>query len=689
MKKGRMCINVLLLALLCLFMPASGMAVDTVGVLFVAHGGFDNYQPQYLWDASVQMFSYEPNHSVYKQVIWNPANWGMVLTSGNAPKEIPKYAFNYGRIGGTDPFSSLTEQQIADMKAELDAAASGCGLKFEVDWAYWMSGDDPSHYIYPRFLYYGPDGPGVGSNCTYCGELEAGGPWPGCNPNRYDIDGPVERLLTKGISRIIIVDITVGGVRFSKTYDILKMTRKILSDKGSAIPITWINDINNLMTLSYPTDPATWTPQWSYAKKAGPKTDPSVPLAPNPNPITTSPTLTILNVEGIEASMSPSISDHDTGILLLNHAIVDWAEYFDPKINDTVALNELIKAELLTRHPTTDPDNIIGAYMGIKENGSSEGCNAVEPTRRMRGENIGYAWLYETAKQLPGDEWGYRYWDALEYLKNRGVKHIIIGFPQIVTDSVLSLVEIPNQIGKEIGIKTWIKWATLDFTTYPGIGHPFADYWGVWVNTDCGGVPCCFVMGGCGDGRPYPPPRQSCAREDLDPSLAYDLSDYGHLGYDPALGSPDPNNPVQNQYTGTWAMWMPPSANPRLGRLLGDSVLNQLSCPPPTVITLTAFNAIPGNREVTVSWTTASEIDNAGFNIYRSESENGAYVKLNGSLIPAKGSPSAGATYQFPDKEVKNRKTYWYKLEDIDIHGVSTMHGSVSAIPLLIKSGKK
>ena len=39
----------------------------------------------------------------------------------------------------------------------------------------------------------------------------------------------------------------------------------------------------------------------------------------------------------------------------------------------------------------------------------------------MRGENLGHAWLYESAKLLPAGKWGYRYWDALEYLKNQGV----------------------------------------------------------------------------------------------------------------------------------------------------------------------------------------------------------------------------------------------------------------------------
>ena len=198
----------------------------------------------------------------------------------------------------------------------------------------------------------------------------------------------------------------------------------------------------------------------------------------------------------------------------------------------------------------------------------------------MRGENIGHAYLYEVVPNtLPAGKWGYLYWDALEYLKKRGVKHIVVAFPQITTDSVLNLVEQHNQIAKEIGEKTWLYWGEDDFDTYPGVGHPFTDYWGIWVETDCGGTPCCFEMGGCDDGRPYPPPRQTPldkARGDLDPSLAYDVSDYGHLGYNQELGSPDPDNPVQEQYTGTWAYYRPPNDDPRVGQLLAKHVLNAL-----------------------------------------------------------------------------------------------------------------
>ena len=104
----------------------------------------------------------------------------------------------------------------------------------------------------------------------------------------------------------------------------------------------------------------------------------------------------------------------------------------------------------------------------------------------------------------------------------------------------------------------------------------------------------------------------------------------------------------------------------------------------PTVIELSSFTASPKTNKVVLQWSTESEIDNAGFNLYRSTTENGEYIKINASLIPAKGSSTQGASYEYVDNGLQNRKTYYYKLEDIDLNGTSTMHGPVSATPRLI-----
>jgi hypothetical protein len=54
-------------------------------------------------------------------------------------------------------------------------------------------------------------------------------------------------------------------------------------------------------------------------------------------------------------------------------------------------------------------------------------------------------------------------------------------------------------------------------------------------------------------------------------------------------------------------------------------------------------------------------------------------VKINASLIPAKGSPLESASYGYVDKDVQKNINYYYKLEDIDINGVSTLHGPAAA----------
>ncbi|MCX5885994.1 MAG: DUF1566 domain-containing protein [Proteobacteria bacterium] len=103
--------------------------------------------------------------------------------------------------------------------------------------------------------------------------------------------------------------------------------------------------------------------------------------------------------------------------------------------------------------------------------------------------------------------------------------------------------------------------------------------------------------------------------------------------------------------------------------------------PVPTLIELSSFTASPANHQIIIRWETESEIDNAGFNLYRAEAEDGEYFKINSYLIPAEGSPTQGASYEFIDKDVKNRRTYYYKLEDIDLNGNNTMHGPMSATP--------
>jgi hypothetical protein len=102
---------------------------------------------------------------------------------------------------------------------------------------------------------------------------------------------------------------------------------------------------------------------------------------------------------------------------------------------------------------------------------------------------------------------------------------------------------------------------------------------------------------------------------------------------------------------------------------------------PATLINLSSFTATPKSGKVILQWQTESETDNAGFNIYRATAENGDYIKINSALIAAEGSTTQGASYEYIDNGLKNGKTYYYKLEDIDLNGGSTFHGPVKSVP--------
>ncbi len=111
-------------------------------------------------------------------------------------------------------------------------------------------------------------------------------------------------------------------------------------------------------------------------------------------------------------------------------------------------------------------------------------------------------------------------------------------------------------------------------------------------------------------------------------------------------------------------------------------------CGGSTAVTLTSFDAAwtesrtrdGSTPAVKLTWETASEVDNLGFNVYRGSSADGPWTKLNRNLIPSQvppGSPT-GATYEWTDTRVRSGQRYYYLLEDVDTAGTGTQHGPVS-----------
>jgi hypothetical protein len=103
----------------------------------------------------------------------------------------------------------------------------------------------------------------------------------------------------------------------------------------------------------------------------------------------------------------------------------------------------------------------------------------------------------------------------------------------------------------------------------------------------------------------------------------------------------------------------------------------------PMAVELADFTA--GQDEVggpvVVRWDTASEIDNAYFNVYRAEDFDQEHAPtLNSFPIIATGSPFEAASYAKLDRKAELGKVYHYWLEAVDIFGESQVFGPLTVL---------
>jgi hypothetical protein len=102
-------------------------------------------------------------------------------------------------------------------------------------------------------------------------------------------------------------------------------------------------------------------------------------------------------------------------------------------------------------------------------------------------------------------------------------------------------------------------------------------------------------------------------------------------------------------------------------------------CPPEcSLVDLEFVTAVSVGNSVALAWATTSEIENAGFNLYRARKDDtGNYidiVKLTDKLIPTQGVSHNGISYSYVDSGVVSGNTYYYAIEDVDFKGKSKIH---------------
>ncbi|MCE2415420.1 lamin tail domain-containing protein [Candidatus Poribacteria bacterium] len=91
---------------------------------------------------------------------------------------------------------------------------------------------------------------------------------------------------------------------------------------------------------------------------------------------------------------------------------------------------------------------------------------------------------------------------------------------------------------------------------------------------------------------------------------------------------------------------------------------------------------------VVIHWTTESEVDNAGFNILRSQTRTGEFKVINAQLIPGAGTTAERNTYTWTDTTAKPNVVYYYQIEDVSLGGERQTLATVRLRGLVSATGK-
>jgi len=100
-------------------------------------------------------------------------------------------------------------------------------------------------------------------------------------------------------------------------------------------------------------------------------------------------------------------------------------------------------------------------------------------------------------------------------------------------------------------------------------------------------------------------------------------------------------------------------------------------------VELSSFTATFMDSYTLIRWSTASETDVLGFNIYRStEDEYSTSAQINIEHIPGHGSTTEPQDYEFQDiDQLIYETTYYYWLESVNFGGSSNVYGAIEYTP--------
>jgi hypothetical protein len=99
------------------------------------------------------------------------------------------------------------------------------------------------------------------------------------------------------------------------------------------------------------------------------------------------------------------------------------------------------------------------------------------------------------------------------------------------------------------------------------------------------------------------------------------------------------------------------------------------------IVTFVGLAALLGAcaAPVRVTWKTETEMNTAGFNLYRSTSPDGPFdEKVNEELIAPSADPLTGKEYMHIDTSAQAGVTYYYQLQEVERDGTVNTFGPIT-----------
>ena len=105
----------------------------------------------------------------------------------------------------------------------------------------------------------------------------------------------------------------------------------------------------------------------------------------------------------------------------------------------------------------------------------------------------------------------------------------------------------------------------------------------------------------------------------------------------------------------------------------------------PLPVSLSKFRPerLKDTGEVVIRWITESELNNAGFNILRSEKRDGEFTKVH--FVAGQGTTTERTSYEWKDTSAKPNVVYYYQIQDVSLDGevqtlrLSRLKGNVTS----------